>query len=90
MSSQAMSGKVVLVTGATSGIGEATARGLAVMGATIAVVGRDESRGKEARMRIATAADSDRVQLLSADLASQQGVRSLAGRSGGASNAWTC
>ena len=35
-----MNGKVCLVTGATSGIGEATARALAQMGATVIGVGR--------------------------------------------------
>jgi len=36
-----------MVTGATSGIGEVTARTLAQMGATVIVVGRDLQRGAE-------------------------------------------
>ena len=40
-----MRGKICLVTGATSGIGEATARGLAALGATVIVHGRDEDKG---------------------------------------------
>ena len=40
-------GKVAVVTGATSGIGAATALLLASQGADIAVVGRSETRGRE-------------------------------------------
>jgi NAD(P)-dependent dehydrogenase (short-subunit alcohol dehydrogenase family) len=44
--SQAMKGKVVVITGATSGIGEVAARELAGMGARIVLVARDVSRGE--------------------------------------------
>ncbi|MDO0972427.1 SDR family NAD(P)-dependent oxidoreductase, partial [Staphylococcus haemolyticus] len=45
-----MEGKTVVVTGATGGIGKATARGLALMGAhvVIVIVGRDPKRTEEA------------------------------------------
>jgi NAD(P)-dependent dehydrogenase (short-subunit alcohol dehydrogenase family) len=36
-----MSGKVCLVTGATNGIGKATAQALAQMGATVVIIGRN-------------------------------------------------
>ena len=39
-----MAGRTVLVTGATSGIGRATALGLATMGAYVAITGRDRVR----------------------------------------------
>jgi NAD(P)-dependent dehydrogenase (short-subunit alcohol dehydrogenase family) len=39
-------GKVVLITGATSGIGAATARAFARQGAHVVIVGRDEVRGE--------------------------------------------
>jgi NAD(P)-dependent dehydrogenase (short-subunit alcohol dehydrogenase family) len=43
---QTMSGKTVVITGATSGIGEVAARRLAGMGARIVLVARDRSRGE--------------------------------------------
>ncbi len=43
-----MQGKVVVITGATSGIGEVAARRLAGMGARIVLVARDKTRGEAA------------------------------------------
>jgi NAD(P)-dependent dehydrogenase (short-subunit alcohol dehydrogenase family) len=40
-----LSGKVALVTGSTTGIGEATARCLAEAGAAVMVCGRNTARG---------------------------------------------
>lgn len=45
---RALAGRRVLVTGATSGIGLATATGCARLGATVHVLGRDRARGEEA------------------------------------------
>ena len=42
-----LSGKVALVTGATSGIGEGVALALAFAGAYVVATGRDEKRGLE-------------------------------------------
>ena len=39
--------KTVLVTGGTSGIGEATARAFAAAGADVVITGRDEQRGRQ-------------------------------------------
>ncbi len=39
-----MQGKICLVTGATNGIGKATAQALAQMGATVVIVGRDAQK----------------------------------------------
>ena len=46
-----MAGKIVLITGGTSGIGRATATGLAPMGAHVAITGRDLGRAEAAASR---------------------------------------
>jgi len=73
-----MQGKVCLVTGANSGIGKATALGLAEMGARVVMVCRDRARGTAARDEIRSASGNDSVELLVADLASLGSVRKLA------------
>jgi len=73
-----MQGKVCMVSGATSGIGKATALGLAQMGATVVMVSRDRARGEAAQSEIKTKSGNNAVDLLIADLSSQQSVRQLA------------
>jgi retinol dehydrogenase-14 len=72
-----MVGKTVLITGATSGIGRATALDLARMGAHLAIIGRDRVRTEGAAREIHAAGDG-RVDLFIADLSSQSQVRDLA------------
>ena len=45
-------GKVVVITGATSGIGQAAGEDLARMGARIIQIARDRARGEEAMKRL--------------------------------------
>ena len=72
-----MAGKTVLVTGASGGIGKATALGLATMGAHIAIIGRDRGRTEGAAREIRTAG-SRQVDVFVGDLSSQSEVRRLA------------
>jgi len=77
-----MKGKVCVVTGATSGIGKATATALARLGAEVVLVGRDRGRTEAAVAAIGSvSASSPRAEI--ADLASLEQVRGLAGRLAG-------
>jgi retinol dehydrogenase 12 len=77
-----MKGKVCVVTGATSGIGKATATALAKLGATVVLVGRDRGRTEAAAAEIGSvSARPPRTEI--ADLASLEQVRGLAERLAG-------
>jgi retinol dehydrogenase-14 len=73
-----MKDKIVLITGANSGIGLVTALRLAELGAEIVLVCRDPVRGAEAQRGIATAATGKPPSLLLADVSSQASIRVLA------------
>lgn len=72
-----MTGKICLITGANSGIGKATALGLARMGAIVVLVCRDESRGKAAMTEIKAESRNEAVDLILADLSSQASISQL-------------
>lgn len=76
MTDRTTDGQVVVLTGGTSGIGRIAARKLAARGATVAVVGRNRTRGK--RLAGSTAGGGT-IRFHRADLAAQSKVRSLAG-----------
>jgi len=73
-----LDGKVVLVTGATDGLGRALAIDLARAGATVLVHGRDPERIADTVRQVTAAGASDRVRWYRADLASLAEVRALA------------
>ena len=77
ISTGSMVGKTVLVTGATSGIGRATALGLAMMGARVAITGRSSDRTEDAARDIG-AAGGGQIEVFVADLSSQSQLRRLA------------
>lgn len=77
-SSQTMQGKICLITGANSGLGKATALGLAKLGATVVLVSRDRARGEQAQSDIQAQSGNPHIDLLIADLSSQQSIRQLA------------
>jgi retinol dehydrogenase-12 len=72
--------RVCLITGASAGIGLATAVGLARLGGRVVLVCRDAGRGATAVDRVRRGgAPGVNVDLLVADLSSQRSVRRLAG-----------
>ena len=73
-----MQGKVCLITGATSGIGEVTAHELAKQGATVVVVGRNRQKAEATVHEIKSHTGNQDVGYLLADLSSQKEVRGLA------------
>jgi NAD(P)-dependent dehydrogenase (short-subunit alcohol dehydrogenase family) len=73
-----LDGRTCLVTGATSGIGLATAQGLAALGAHVVMVGRDAARAEQARRQVIEKSGNDRVDVLLGDLSSLAGIRGLA------------
>jgi len=72
-----MRGKVCLVTGAASGIGAATARGLARQGATVVLVDRDAEKGALTAAEIRRQSGTAGVEFLRADLSAQAEIRTL-------------
>ncbi len=73
-----MRGKIALVTGANAGMGKVIAAQLARQGATVVLVCRDPDKGKQAQQEIARVTENPAVDLLIADLSSQQAVRQVA------------
>jgi len=69
---------VVLVTGANSGMGKATALALAKTGAQVVMLCRNPGRGQAALAEVRTASNNNSVTLMLCDLASQEDIRRFA------------
>lgn len=74
-----MKGKVVLITGATRGIGRAGAEAMAALGATLILVGRDQRRLEETKAVCGKKGGSE-VRVYRADLSLRKAVEDLAHR----------
>ena len=72
-----LKGKTALVTGSTSGIGHATARGLAAAGADVAVNGRAQAKVDAAVAAIAKAVPGAKVRGVAADVSTAEGCKTL-------------
>jgi NAD(P)-dependent dehydrogenase (short-subunit alcohol dehydrogenase family) len=77
---QSLGGRIALVTGATSGIGRATAIRLAWQGAEVIVHGRDAVRGQQVIAEIAQA--GGKARFITADLSDPTEIRRLADEAG--------
>jgi len=73
-----MKDKIVIITGANSGIGKAASLALANMGASVVMVARNKERGEAAKAEIIRESGNSAVDLLLADLSSLESVRQLA------------
>src|SRR5213080_2827383 len=72
-----MKDKVVMVTGANSGIGKSASLALAEKSATVVMVARNKERGDAARSEIVRKSGNNSIDLLLADLSSLESVRQL-------------
>lgn len=77
---QPMNGKTIVVTGATAGVGLATAKGVAQLGARVILVGRNGEKGKAAASHIQQVSGNTAVTFQQADLTLMHEVAQLAER----------
>ncbi|MBE7210788.1 MAG: SDR family oxidoreductase [Gluconacetobacter diazotrophicus] len=75
-----MRGKVVVVTGATSGIGQAAARQMAAAGATVVLAARDREKSRATADTILRRHPGAAIEQLPLDLADLHSVRAFAER----------
>jgi dehydrogenase/reductase SDR family protein 12 len=75
-----LTGRVALVTGATSGLGRAASTELAALGASVIIVGRNPEKTRSVAQAIRDETGNDDVQVEIADLSSMAQIRSLAAR----------
>jgi NAD(P)-dependent dehydrogenase (short-subunit alcohol dehydrogenase family) len=73
-----MNGKIILITGATNGIGKISALELARMGAEIVLVSRNQSKLDKIAQEIKSATGNQRINTIQADLSSLKDIRKVA------------
>ena len=72
-----MKGKIVLITGATSGLGKETARALARLGATIVMAARDQQKGEQTKQELVASTQNENIDVMYCDLASFVSIRAF-------------
>lgn len=72
---RAIKDKVFLLTGGTSGVGQAIATGLAKLGAKVVIISRTAESGQQGVSHIAAATGNDRAEFLVADLSLLSSIR---------------
>lgn len=78
MTTSSLHGRTCLVTGATSGVGEATALAMARAGARVILGCRTWARGEEVRRRLQARCPEAALELMAADLSDLRAVRAAA------------
>lgn len=73
-----MTGKICIVTGANSGIGRETARGLAARGATVVLACRNQQKGEAALAELQASTKNEALHLMLVDLADKASIRNMA------------
>lgn len=80
MNTQSEDQKIIVITGANSGIGKATAIALAKQGATIVMACRDAERANAAIIEVLSASPNQTVEIMPLDLASIDSINAFAER----------
>lgn len=75
-----MQNKIVLITGANSGIGKETTRALACQGATLVMACRNLAKAKPVRQAIQEETGNPQIEIMHLDLASLASIRDFAGQ----------
>jgi NAD(P)-dependent dehydrogenase (short-subunit alcohol dehydrogenase family) len=73
-----LTGRTCVVTGASAGIGRATASGLARLGARVVMAVRNPDKGEKVRRRITKATGNEHVEIAVVDLSHEESVRDFA------------
>ncbi len=78
MNELSMKGKICLITGATSGVGEETAKGLAQMGATVVMIARNADKLAKVKSELIAETNNEHIDTIQADLSVQSEVHKAA------------